>query len=160
MSFSSTTSYGSTRSTYGNTYNYQQDRNNLFAPSRSDRSWDTEDVAVLHVDQRSGLLQSNMRVDDHSERLQNTHRTALQSEHIGREIQATLAEQGDTLRRARDKNELINENMRSTRRIAMGMGRQLITNKIILIFLIVLLVVSIGVVAYLRWGRGLIKKLH
>jgi len=52
----------------------------------------------------------------------------------------------------------VDDNMRTTRTILLGMSRRAITNKVILVFIIFLLLASIGLVIYLKWGRGLINQ--
>jgi cell division protein FtsL len=53
----------------------------------------------------------------------------------------------------------VNDNMKTTRTILLGMSRRVITNKIILVLIILLLIASIGVIIYLKWGRGLINQI-
>jgi len=113
---------------------------------------------ALEADQRARLLYDNSRVDDHTTRLTRAHQTALQSEAIGHEIQGQLREDREKLERAYLKVQDVDDNMRTTRTILLGMSRRAITNKVILVFIIFLLLASIGLVIYLKWGRGLINQ--
>jgi hypothetical protein len=121
-------------------------------------NWETEDLEALTAGQRGQLLVTNERLDDHTQRLARAQRTAIETEEIGHEIQKTLHEDGEKLRRAHDKLHGVDDGLKSTRSILFGMSRRVITNKIILIFIILLLLAGIGVICYLKWGKGLIKK--
>ena len=45
--------------------------------------------------------------------------------------------------------------MNSANKVLWGITAKVVTNKIILIFIILLLLASIGVVVYLKWGRNI-----
>eukprot|EP01089_Gocevia_fonbrunei_P011922 TRINITY_DN2672_c0_g1_i1.p1 TRINITY_DN2672_c0_g1~~TRINITY_DN2672_c0_g1_i1.p1 ORF type:complete len:150 (-),score=21.52 TRINITY_DN2672_c0_g1_i1:51-500(-) len=122
------------------------------------RDYMNDDIGVLAADQRSRLLMGNSRVDDHTDRLAHAHRIAAETEEIGIEISNTLGEQTKTLQGARDKVRHINEDMDTTRKLLFGMFRRMITNKIIIILMILLMLVGIGVIIYLKWGRNIISK--
>ncbi|ELR23173.1 uncharacterized protein ACA1_357840 [Acanthamoeba castellanii str. Neff] len=89
-------------SNYGGRGAYNPD--SLFSGARD---WQNDDVEALASDQRSRLLHTNERLDDHSDRLARAHRTALQSEQIGYEIQGQLREDREKLERAYGKMSMI-----------------------------------------------------
>ncbi|KAJ5067058.1 vesicle transport v-snare 13 [Anaeramoeba ignava] len=119
---------------------YSQDRNDLF-DGRSD-------YQVQNLDQRQKLLQAQNTLDNSSQRLQNAHKTALQSEQIGTEILADLHQQGDTLRGAHKKLQRAEENVDKGGNIISRMFRRAVTNKIILIIIIIVLLGIIAMIVY------------
>jgi len=123
-----------------------------------DRDYMNDDIETLAVDQRSRLLQGNEKLEDHTDRLARTHRLAHETEEIADEINSTLGRQTETLLSARDKVRHINEDMDTTRKVLFGIFRKMITNKAIIILMIILMLIGIGLICYLKWGKGLINK--
>jgi len=105
------------------------------------------------LDTRGKLLVQNQRVDTTSDRLIRTQRTAEQSEQIGREVLGVLHDDREVLNRADKKVKNVNANMKEARGVMWKITMKMVTNKIILIFIILLLLASIGVVVYLKWIR-------
>jgi len=119
------------------------------------RDYENDDVEASSRDQRDRLLVGNMRVDQSTDRLMRAQRTAENSEQIGREILGALDEDRAVLDRARGKVANVNENVSSANKILWGISAKVVTNKIILVFIILLLLASIGVIVYLKWGRNI-----
>jgi len=111
------------------------------------------DVESGPLDTRGKLLVQNQRVDTTSDRLIRTQRTAEQSEQIGREVLGVLQDDREVLNRADKKVKNVNANMKEARGVMWKITMKMVTNKIILIFIILLLLASIGVVVYLKWIR-------
>jgi len=107
------------------------------------------------MDQRERLLVGNMRVDQTTDKLLRAQRTAETSEQIGREILGALDEDRQVLDRAKGKVAHVNEGVDSANKVLWSISAKVLTNKIILIFMILLLLASIGVVVYLKWGRNI-----
>ncbi|KAL6063507.1 Vesicle transport through interaction with t-SNAREs 1B [Balamuthia mandrillaris] len=116
---------------------------------------DDDDLEAVTVAQRQRLLQGTDRLGDQGDRLQRAHMIALQNEEIGVEIHGSLLEQRETLERARDKTRAVNDNITQSRKIMQAMSRRVITNKLVLVFIIVILLASIMLIVYLKWGRPL-----
>jgi len=119
------------------------------------RDYENDDVEAASKDQRERLLVGNMRVDQSTDKLLKAQRTAETSEQIGREILGALDEDREVLERARGKVASVNQNVDSANKILWGITTRVVTNKIILIFIILLLLASIGVIVYLKWGRNI-----
>jgi len=119
------------------------------------RDYENDDVEAASKDQRDRLLVGTMKVDQTTDRLIRAQRTAETSEQIGREILGALDEDRQVLNRAKSKVENVNENVSSANKVLWSISAKVLTNKIILIFIILLLLASIGVVVYLKWGRNI-----
>jgi len=115
-----------------------------------------EDYQVREIDQRTHLLAGTEKVDQTGERLQSAHRIAIETEQIGASALQNLGSQRQTLESARDNLHGINDKVTQSRTILSAMGRRVITNKLILLFIIVLLLVAIGLIAYFKWIRKLV----
>jgi len=111
------------------------------------------DLEAGKFDTRGKLLVQNRRVDESSESLVRTQRTADQTEQIGREVLGVLHDDREVLERANKKVKDVNSNMKEANSVMWGITRRMITNKIILIFIILVLLASIGVIVYLKWIR-------
>jgi len=117
-----------------------------------DRSgFDDGDLEVASMDQRQKVLYGNQKLDETSERIMRAQQTSAKSEEIGAEIIGALEEDREVLERAKRKLGTVNENMDETRWVVLGLARRMVTNKIILIFIILLLLASIAVIIYLKW---------
>lgn len=68
-------------------------------------------------------------------------------------ITETLNKDRETLMRAKDKLEFVDETMDDSRRIIRNMARRVATNRCILAVIILLLLGAIGLILYLSWGR-------
>jgi len=89
-------------------------------------NFETDDLESLTAGQRNQLLMTNDRLDDHTQRLARAQKTAIETEEIGHEIQKTLHEDGDKLRRAKNKLDGIDDGLTSARSILWGMSRRVI----------------------------------
>jgi vesicle transport through interaction with t-SNAREs protein 1 len=118
---------------------------------------DDDDLEAITRDQRQRLLMSTQIVDESSERLARAHRTALETEEIGMETLNTLEQQKETLKRAYDKVFDVNDKLDSGRRVLIGMSRRALTNKLLLVLLIIALIFGIAAIVYLRWIKRIIK---
>jgi vesicle transport through interaction with t-SNAREs protein 1 len=132
-------------------------RAGLFSGSRDYLNDSDEDIEAIATEQRSMLLRDQAVLDQTSDRLVRAQQLAHQNEEIGTAILEELGDQRETLKRAYEKVLDVNDNLASARRTLMGMSRRAITNKIILLCLIITLVGGIAVVIYLKWVRKLIN---
>src|SRR5690606_32263356 len=74
------------------------DRKALFGDRYTDEPSDVQDQ---HLEQRQQLLSGTERLNRSSARLQDSRRTALETEDIGRNTLATLHQQGETIQHTR-----------------------------------------------------------
>jgi len=76
-----------------------------------------------------------------------------ESEAIGQEVISELGEQRESLVRTRDRLDGTNEDLRRTRVILRSINRRLLTNKCMLIFIIILEILILLGVVYFRFIR-------
>merc|ERR1711916_35899 len=103
--------------------------------------------------QRGRILDAHDTLNCMTQRVENLHRVAADSEAIGREILSDLGTQRETLLRARDRLDDTDENLGRGNRILKGMARRAITNKVVMITIIIVLLGLIGLTAYMRFFR-------
>mmetsp|Transcript_2059 Transcript_2059/g.2924 ORF Transcript_2059/g.2924 Transcript_2059/m.2924 type:complete len:224 (+) Transcript_2059:54-725(+) len=127
------------RSTYGSA----EENNNGF----------DDDYEVASMDQRARLLEGTHALDSQKDRIRGIYDIGVQNEDIGVEIMGDLHGQRETLIRANDKLEDVDDNMTHGRRIVLDMTRRLITNQILLIVVIILLLGAIGLIVWLKWFK-------
>eukprot|EP00163_Fabomonas_tropica_P004730 TRINITY_DN1417_c0_g1_i1.p1 TRINITY_DN1417_c0_g1~~TRINITY_DN1417_c0_g1_i1.p1 ORF type:complete len:186 (-),score=42.66 TRINITY_DN1417_c0_g1_i1:227-784(-) len=110
-----------------------------------------DDYHVTSMDQRTRLLAATERLDDSTRRLDDTHSTVLQTEQLGVDILSTLHGQRQQLEGTRDNLRRADENIGRSGRILRSMARRVITNKIIIAFIILVLLASIMLIIYFKW---------
>ncbi|RZF44575.1 hypothetical protein LSTR_LSTR001333 [Laodelphax striatellus] len=104
--------------------------------------------------QRQVLQQGTSALERTADSLRRSERTALETEAIGATVVAELGQQRETLIRASNRLTNIDENMSRTQRILNGMTRNILTNKLILILIIIS---EVGILSCLLYIK-LIKK--
>jgi vesicle transport through interaction with t-SNAREs 1 len=107
-------------------------------------------------DPRQGLLQGQERLDGASDSLLNTQRIAADSEALGGNILSDMYGQREQLENVRGKVEHVEDGVSRARKILGSMGRRVVTNNLILAFIILVLFAAICAVAYFRWINKLI----
>ena len=100
------------------------------------------------VDQRARLLKIGERVQEGTSKLQQAHRTALETEEIGINILGDLRAQRETITHAAGTLQRANEGLMRSKRTLATIGRRALANKLILYLLIALLS---GAVFLLLW---------
>eukprot|EP01112_Ceratiomyxa_fruticulosa_P007008 TRINITY_DN1803_c0_g2_i1.p1 TRINITY_DN1803_c0_g2~~TRINITY_DN1803_c0_g2_i1.p1 ORF type:complete len:221 (+),score=59.38 TRINITY_DN1803_c0_g2_i1:202-864(+) len=123
-----------------------QNREDLFAGA-------TNDTQIQYLDQRQNLLSGTERLNSTTDRLQNTHRVAEQSEQIGAGILGDLSTQRQQLLAANSRLDAVDDNVKRSRVILTGMARRVATNKLILGVIIILLMGANALAVYLRWFK-------
>ena len=84
--------------------------------------------------------------------LTQTHRLAYETQNIGITALATLQDGNDRLQRLNDETlEDMDDSIDKSRGILSIMKRRIISNKLILLFIIVLLVIANFVVIFIKW---------
>eukprot|EP01087_Luapelamoeba_hula_P002330 TRINITY_DN1200_c0_g1_i3.p1 TRINITY_DN1200_c0_g1~~TRINITY_DN1200_c0_g1_i3.p1 ORF type:complete len:156 (+),score=15.49 TRINITY_DN1200_c0_g1_i3:109-576(+) len=127
----------------------------LFSGPTTAGNWGSYNTGDLESGQRAQMVHNTNRVDDMSARLARTRQVSEQNEEMGRDIMGALESDRAALERARKKTEAIDENMDLARWVMVGIARRMVTNKLILIFLIFVLLAAICVIVYLKWIRPL-----
>jgi len=112
-----------------------------------------QDYQVQFLDQRSGLLAGTEKLNNTTDRVQNAHRIALQTEQIGTEVLGNLHGQRNQIIKGIERLDSVDDNMKQSNTILTGMARRVVTNKIILLFIILVLLGIIGMIVYLKWIR-------
>jgi vesicle transport through interaction with t-SNAREs protein 1 len=118
----------------------------------------SDDIEAQNMDQRMRLLHGNQKLDETSDRLQNTERIAVETEGIGVSVLGELSNQRQQLERTRDNLGKIDDNITRSRKILASMSRRIATNKMILAFIILILAAAIGLIVYFKWLSPLINK--
>ncbi|KAJ5637701.1 vesicle transport v-snare protein [Penicillium lividum] len=118
------------------------DRKALFGDRYTDEPQDE------HLEQRQQLLSGTDRLERSSARLQQSQRTALETEDVGRDVLANLYEQRQTIQHTRDNLQQSEGYVDTSIKTLRGMARRMATNRIITIAIITLLVLLIIAVIY------------
>ncbi|KAJ5635753.1 vesicle transport v-snare protein [Penicillium longicatenatum] len=118
------------------------DRKALFGDRYTDEPQDE------HLEQRQQLLSGTERLERSSARLQQSQRTALETEDVGRDVLANLYEQRQTIQHTRDNLHQSEGYVDTSIKTLRGMARRMATNRMITIAIITLLVLLIIAVIY------------
>ncbi|KAJ5627369.1 hypothetical protein N7528_004796 [Penicillium herquei] len=121
------------------------DRKALFGDRYTDEPQDE------HLEQRQQLLSGTERLERSSARLQQSQRTALETEDIGRNVLADLYVQRETIQNTRDNLHQSEGYVDTSIKTLRGMARRMATNRIITIAIITVLVLLIVAVIYSKF---------
>ncbi|CAH1790910.1 unnamed protein product [Owenia fusiformis] len=121
--------------------------NSSFGSVNSSRN-EFEDMTAA---QRGRLLQGTESLNRTSQSIGRSHRIAAETDQIGTEIIDELGTQRESLIRTRDRLEDTHENLSRSRRILNTMNRRLITNKLLLIVIILVEIIILGVLIYWKF---------
>ncbi|XP_043667513.1 vesicle transport through interaction with t-SNAREs homolog 1B-like [Vespula pensylvanica] len=102
-------------------------------------------------EQRRTLLESNAALERTSQSLTRSHIIATESEQIGTEVISELAGQSERLLRAKRRLSQTDEELNKTRRILNRMKIGVLTNKFVLLLIIVLEIIILGITVYLKF---------
>ncbi|XP_070577756.1 vesicle transport through interaction with t-SNAREs homolog 1B-like [Ptychodera flava] len=108
------------------------------------------DIAAIQASQRARLLQGTETLNRASDSIERSHRISAETDAIGVEIIDELGEQKEQLVRTRDRVQGMDQDLSRSRRILNSMGRRVITNKLLLGFIILLELAILGAVLYLK----------
>lgn len=86
--------------------------------------------------QRTTLLDGRRALERTADSLARSERTALETERIGVEVVSNLGTQRETLHRARNRLEDIDQGLSQTQSILNSMTRRVFTNKLLLVIII------------------------
>jgi len=126
--------------------------------NRFGRDRNYSDDNIQDSDIRSQMLVGNQQIEESEESLLNAHRIAIETENVGTAVLGELGDQGERLRRANENLSVIDDNMTRSRKILNAMTRRIATNKLILAFIILVLLLGNGLIIYFKWVGPLINK--
>jgi len=106
-------------------------------------------------DQRSRLLDNSEKMERSSRRLDGGLRMCIETEEIGNDILQNLERDRETITRTRERVRGTDGNLGKSSRILTGMMRRIIQNRILLIFICLMILTVIVVVIYFAVkGKG------
>eukprot|EP01135_Chromosphaera_perkinsii_P003977 Nk52_evm20s265 gene=Nk52_evmTU20s265 len=105
------------------------------------------------IDPRQRLLRSHDTVNRTSERLENSHRIALESESIGVGVLNELSTQRETIIRTRDHLGDTDQNLGRSGRILRTMSRRVVTDRAIVASIIMVLILILAMIVYIKFLR-------
>ncbi|XP_024870040.1 vesicle transport through interaction with t-SNAREs homolog 1B-like [Temnothorax curvispinosus] len=105
--------------------------------------WETEHRRIL--------LDGNAALERSAQSVARSQAVAAESEQIGTEVISELGEQRDRLLRAKRRLSQTDEELNKTRKILNVMRLKVLTNKIVLILIILLELVILGIIVYLKF---------
>ncbi|XP_077258030.1 vesicle transport through interaction with t-SNAREs 1b [Temnothorax americanus] len=105
--------------------------------------WETEHRRIL--------LDGNAALERSARSVARSRAVAAESEQIGTEVISELGEQRDRLLRAKRRLSQTDEELNKTRKILNVMRLKVLTNKIVLILIILLELVILGIIVYMKF---------
>ncbi|XP_043929999.1 vesicle transport through interaction with t-SNAREs homolog 1B [Protopterus annectens] len=103
--------------------------------------------------QRGLLLQGTESLNRASQSIERSQKVAIETDHIGAEIIGDLEQQRDQLVRTKDRLVHTGEDLSRSRKILRSMSRKIVTNKLLLSFIIIVELGILGGVVYLKFFR-------
>eukprot|EP00743_Colponemidia_sp_Colp-15_P001566 GILK01001711.1.p1 GENE.GILK01001711.1~~GILK01001711.1.p1 ORF type:complete len:257 (+),score=51.03 GILK01001711.1:100-771(+) len=110
-----------------------------------------EDFGGASADHRARLLDTTDKLRSGADKLEAAKRTALETEALGADIMVDLRSQRDTISRARNNVRDVDDNLTKARKTLTNMARRVVTNKLILGFIIALLLFMIIIILYFKF---------
>jgi len=129
-------------------FHKNSDRDTLFSGGLKD------DILAGSLDQREHLLSTTDRLSRTNTQLKQAMATAQDTENVGIEIMENLDRQRVQMVHIKENLSGINEKLAKANRIMRVIGRRIYTNKAIMFVIILVLVVTIFLIAYLKWFSG------
>lgn len=132
---------------------YRQRVSDLGVPQGSQRFSSAPVSVSLEDENRQRVLQGKAILERTSDSLARSQRTAVETEQIGIQVVDDLTQQRETLLRTKRRLADTDEGLSESRRILRRMYFKVITNKIILIFIIIIELGILGAVIYLKFFK-------
>lgn len=101
--------------------------------------------------QREALLEGREALERTSQSLMRSERVAIETENIGTSVINELGQQRETLIRASDRLNDIDQSISQSRQILNFMKRGVLTNKLILVLIIICEIGILACLVYLRF---------
>merc|ERR1719198_919875 len=102
-------------------------------------------------EQHSRLLATTDRLNKGNQKLQQAMATALETEQIGESIMVDLESQRQTIERSRATLHSANSGLARSKKLLRSMGKRALANRLLMIVIIGLLVLSIFFILYLQF---------
>jgi len=102
-------------------------------------------------DQRNRLLDGHDKLQRQEQRLREARSLADNAENMGADTLQSMKGQHEQLQNTKNRLDDVNSDVKRARKILASMGRRIVTNKLILIFIIIVLLGATGFVIYWRW---------
>eukprot|EP00002_Diphylleia_rotans_P040769 TRINITY_DN9750_c0_g2_i1.p1 TRINITY_DN9750_c0_g2~~TRINITY_DN9750_c0_g2_i1.p1 ORF type:complete len:221 (-),score=56.62 TRINITY_DN9750_c0_g2_i1:302-964(-) len=106
------------------------------------------ELGDISVQQRKKVTGTTDKLHQTSARIQETHRIVLETEEVGTAILAELSDQRDTLERVRGNLGNTQDKLSEAKRVITSMGKRMVTNKIMMLMIILFLLGAIVFVIY------------
>lgn len=103
------------------------------------------------AEQRRVLLDTNATLERSAQSVARSHVIAAENEQIGTEVISELGEQRERLIRAKRRLSQTDEELNKARKILVVMRMKVLTNKIVLIMIILLELIILGITVYLKF---------
>lgn len=104
-------------------------------------------------DQRARLLDNTEKLERGSRRLQDGYRVIMETEQVGAQILTDLSDQRETIQKSRKRLEETNTALGKSSRVLSGMAKRIIQNRILLVFVILIILFVIVMAIYLTVRR-------
>ncbi|XP_012276240.1 vesicle transport through interaction with t-SNAREs homolog 1B [Orussus abietinus] len=108
-------------------------------------NWDAE--------HRRPLLGSQAALERSAESIARSQTVAVETEQIGTQVIAELGEQRETLLRAKRRLSQTDQELDKAKKIMRTMRKRVLTNKFVLILIIILMLAILGATIYLKFFR-------
>ncbi|XP_043471507.1 vesicle transport through interaction with t-SNAREs homolog 1B [Leptopilina heterotoma] len=105
------------------------------------------------AEHRQTLLQSRSALERSNQSVIRSQVIARESEQIGTEVITELGEQRESLLRAKERLSQTDQGLDKTQKIMRTMKRRILTNKFVLIVIIVLEIAILGFIIYIRFFK-------
>ncbi|XP_066993101.2 vesicle transport through interaction with t-SNAREs homolog 1B [Anabrus simplex] len=107
-------------------------------------------MSLWEDEARQTVLQGRASLERMADSLANSHRVAIETEEIGTSVAAELGEQRESLLRSKRRLEDTEQVLNQSRSVIRRMTLHVLTNKIILIIIILLEMGILGATVYLK----------
>lgn len=105
------------------------------------------------AEHRRTLLDSRATLERSASSVARSQRVAAETEQVGTEVIVELGEQRETLLRAKRRLSQTDQELTKTQKILRTMTRRVLTNKFILILIIILEIGILAAVVYLKFFK-------
>ena len=105
----------------------------------------------MEAEQQRVLIESRSAIERANQSVVKSQAIAIETEQIGAEVISELGEQRETLLRAKNRLVHTNEELNKAKRIIRTMKRKVLTNKIVLILIILLEITILGLVVFIKY---------
>ncbi|XP_047616645.1 vesicle transport through interaction with t-SNAREs homolog 1A isoform X4 [Phacochoerus africanus] len=102
-----------------------------------------QEMGKLETDFRAHLLDNTERLERSSRRLEAGYQIAVETEQIGQEMLENLSHDREKIQRARERLRETDANLGKSSRVLTGMLRRIIQNRILVVILAIILVITI-----------------